>query len=75
MFEATRLSGLKIVGVRRLDSEEMDAMDWEGEPPVVLVLSNGAALIPQADAEGNSPGCLLFVGPKDEGMGVVVWPR
>ena len=49
------LYGKKIVGVRYLTEEETEASGWYSAP-IVIELSDGSALIPQADDEGNDGG-------------------
>ena len=46
------LVGLRIMGVRYLTQEETEASGWYSSP-IVIELSDGSALIPQSDDEGN----------------------
>ena len=57
------LIGLKIVGVRYLTEEETEASGWYSSP-IVIELSDGSALIPQADDEGNDGGALWIANSK-----------
>lgn len=61
--EYGHLKGVTIVGVRPLVKAEMDDLYWDESPyspAFVLMLSNGEALIPSSDPEGNSPGHLII---------------
>lgn len=51
------LIGRTIVGTRTLTVEEVDALDWWGVVPV-LILDNGLEVISTQDDEGNGPGAL-----------------
>ena len=53
------LSGRTVKSVRRLDKEEMEAMDWY-KNPLVLIFKDGTQLILQSDDEGNDGGAALF---------------
>ena len=57
------LIGLKIVGVRYLTKEETDASAWYSSP-IAIELSDGSALIPQQDDEGNDGGALWIANSK-----------
>ena len=57
------LVGLKIVGVRYLTKEETDASAWYSSP-IAIELSDGSALIPQSDDEGNDGGSLWIANSK-----------
>ena len=57
------LVGLRIMGVRYLTKEETEANYWYSSP-IVIELSDGSALIPQADDEGNDGGALWITNPK-----------
>ncbi len=57
------LIGLKIVGVRYLTQEETEASGWYSAP-IVIELSDGSALIPQSDDEGNDGGALWIANSK-----------
>ena len=57
------LIGLKIVGVRYLTTEESEASGWYSSP-IVIELSDGSALIPQSDDEGNDGGALWIANSK-----------
>ena len=61
--EFNHLVGLKIVGVRYLTKEETDANYWYSSP-IVIELSDGSALIPQSDDEGNDGGALWIANSK-----------
>lgn len=52
------LGGHTIVDVRYLSDEECEAMGWYRSCPV-LILSNGAAVYPSSDDEGNDAGALF----------------
>ena len=57
------LYGKKIVGVRYLTEEETEASGWYSAP-IVIELSDGSALIPQSDDEGNDGGALWIANSK-----------
>ena len=61
--EFNHLVGLKIVGVRYLTQEETEASGWYSSP-IVIELSDGSALIPQQDDEGNDGGALWIANSK-----------
>ena len=61
--EFNHLVGLKIVGVRYLTKEETDASAWYSSP-IAIELSDGSALIPQQDDEGNDGGALWIANSK-----------
>lgn len=52
--------GAKIVSVRPLTDGELETMGWtdgySSEVPFVIILSNGRALVPSMDSEGNGAG-------------------
>jgi hypothetical protein len=54
---ASKLVGRKIAGVRYTTQEEAEEYMWSSRP-VVLVLDDGAYLIPLRDDEGNDGGAL-----------------
>ena len=55
--------GLEIVNMYRMTDDEKKRLGWEhyqwGDP-IVIELSNGHAIYPSKDAEGNGPGVLFF---------------
>ena len=57
------LVGLKIVGVRYLTKEETEASAWYSSP-IAIELSDGSALIPQQDDEGNDGGAIWIANSK-----------
>ena len=57
------LYGKKIVGVRYLTKEETDASAWY-RSPIAIELSDGSALVPQQDDEGNDGGALWIANSK-----------
>ena len=57
------LYGKKIVGVRYLTQEETEASGWYSSP-IIIELSDGSALIPQSDDEGNDGGALWIANSK-----------
>jgi len=57
------LVGLRIMGVRYLTKEETEASGWYSSP-IVIELSDGSALIPQQDDEGNDGGALWIANSK-----------
>ena len=57
------LVGLRIMGIRYLTKEETDASAWYSSP-IVIELSDGSALIPQSDDEGNDGGALWIANSK-----------
>ena len=54
------LVGLRIMGVRYLTKEETEANYWYSSP-IVIELSDGSALIPQSDDEGNDGGAFCYI--------------
>lgn len=53
--------GRSIKEIRHMTEEEMEAEQWIGQnPPVVIVLDNGAKIYPSQDTEGNGPGVLFI---------------
>jgi hypothetical protein len=56
--------GATIEEVRVLSDAEIAEMDWQGDPHLAytLYLSNGLALTPSRDEEGNGPGHLIIEG-------------
>ena len=56
------LVGRRITEVRYLSKDESDALGWDGNRSLVLVLDNGALFFPSSDDEGNSPGALFGQG-------------
>ena len=55
--------GQKIAQVRTLSAQEREDFGWEigyGGVPMVIILENGAALIPSQDPEGNGPGHIFL---------------
>lgn len=61
-----RLIGSKITRVRPMTKREMRAEGWDGQPPLCLVLDNGAIIFPSRDHESNGPGILFG---RDKGLG------
>ena len=61
--EFNHLVGLRIMGVRYLTQEETEASGWYSSP-IVIELSDGSALIPQQDDEGNDGGALWIANSK-----------
>ena len=57
------LLGKRIVGVRYLTQEETEASGWYSSP-IVIELSDGSALIPQQDEEGNDGGAIWIANSK-----------
>ena len=53
------LVGRRITEVRYLSKAESDALGWNGDRSVVIVLDNGALFFPSSDDEGNGPGALF----------------
>ena len=63
--EFKNVIGKKILGVRPLVPEELDALCWEknyGDVPFVFVLEGGVAMIPMCDPEGNGAGWIEVAG-------------
>lgn len=55
--------GQKIAQVRALSAQEQKDFGWEmyrGKVAMVIILENGAALIPSQDPEGNGPGHIFL---------------
>ena len=63
-MKVNHLVGLTITECRHMTVKEMDAEDWQGDPPIVLVLSDGTKLYPGQDTEGNSPGAMFEMDNK-----------
>lgn len=51
----------KIADARPASLAEMQAVGWEGEPPLALELQDGTVLLPSQDEEGNGPGALFML--------------
>ena len=55
--------GQKILGVRRLQPDEIEREGWDWlrphQTPTCIVLENGTILYPLQDEEGNGPGVLV----------------
>lgn len=58
------LKGKTVAGVRYMTDEEVESFGWYKCAPIVL-FTDGSALIPQSDDEGNDSGA-LFVHTKDK---------
>lgn len=56
------LIGRTITGIRFLDKEELDEMDWYGRVPVIL-LDDGTEIVASRDDEGNGPGRFFIDNP------------
>jgi hypothetical protein len=57
------LVGASILKVRELTPSELDDFGWDsrgGAVPIVLHLSDGRAIVPSMDPEGNGPGHLFI---------------
>jgi hypothetical protein len=56
--------GQKVAQVRPLSAQEQKDFGWDdagyGGIPMVIILGNGAALIPSQDPEGNGPGHIFL---------------
>lgn len=56
--------GQKIAKVRPLSAQELEDFGWDANPnggiPMVIILENGAALVPSQDPEGNGPGHIFL---------------
>jgi len=56
--------GQKIAQVRPLSVQEQLDFGWDdagyGGIPMVIILENGAALVPSQDPEGNGPGHIFL---------------
>ena len=63
--------GQKIIKLRPMTDEEMEAEGWEGHgsKPSVIVLENGTKLYPSRDSEGNGGGSLFGVTPEGKQVG------
>ena len=59
--EFGKLVGKTIAKVRLLNQRELDMLMWDerGEVPFVLIMTDGTAVIPSRDPEGNGPGYLF----------------
>lgn len=55
---AKKLRGLTITDVRYLTRTEAEEMGWHARS-VALILSDGTAIFPSQDGEGNGPGALF----------------
>lgn len=60
-----RLLGKRIVDIRWMGEGELRNLAWP-QGAIVLVLDDGSLMLPQADDEGNGPGALLHIPPKDD---------
>lgn len=57
------LVGCTVLKVRALTETELADLGWDDDPgaaPMVIFLTNGKALIPSRDPEGNGPGHLFL---------------
>ena len=57
--EYAPLIGRKIVDVRSMFPEEMEALLWSGEAGAMFTLDDGSLFIPMMDEEGNGAGQLF----------------
>ncbi len=48
--------GKKIVSIRKLTKEELEAEGWNDYSAIALVLDDGTLIYPSCDEEGNNPG-------------------
>ena len=62
MSDYQQLIGRTVVGVRALNQEELDNMDWYGHVPV-LIFDDGTEIIASQDSEGNGPGVFFIDNP------------
>lgn len=62
MSDYQQLIGRTVVGVRALNQEELDDMDWYGHVPV-LIFDDGTEIIASQDSEGNGPGVFFIDNP------------
>lgn len=62
MSDHQRLIGRTVTGIRFLNQEELDDMDWHGRVPV-LVFDDGTEIIASQDSEGNGPGVFFIDNP------------
>jgi hypothetical protein len=73
-IEIIPLTGQKIVEVRDMTKDELDAQDWGGCPwAIVIVLESGTKIFASQDSEGNGPGCMF--GENEKGNGFYVTPE
>lgn len=62
IIKAAKVIGRRIVEVRRLEQDELDALMWTGnQRGIAVVLDDGSELIASSDQERNGPGELLLV--------------
>jgi len=62
MARDSRIEGRKIVQVRPMTVQEMEAEGWDAEQesaPSVMVLDNGTILFASSDEEGNGSGSIF----------------
>ena len=61
------LVGRTIVAVHEMNDEEYKNMDWYqgSHPAIVLVLDNGAVVVPARDPELNDSGYLYIIDDND----------
>ena len=61
------LVGRTIVAVHEMSSDEYKNMDWYqgSHPAIVLVLDNGAVVVPAKDPELNDSGYLYIINDND----------
>ena len=63
------LIGKKIVKMRPMTDEEMEAEGWT-QSTTVLVLNDGTLLYASMDPEGNGPGYIFGIAPDGDSFGV-----
>jgi hypothetical protein len=61
------LIGKRIVAIRAMTTNEMEAEDWSREA-VVIELDDGSTIYPSMDDEGNGPGALFGVDSKGQAV-------
>jgi hypothetical protein len=62
MYEQDPLAGKKVVGIRRLRTEELERLGWESRGEVTaLLFEDGTIVFPSRDSEGNGPGELFGI--------------
>ncbi len=67
----TTITGRRIVEVRAMSARELNAEGWPPDETVpVLVLDNGAILLPSRDEEGNGTGALFGATARKQGFRV-----
>ena len=63
LSEYGAIVGKTIMAIRPMNATEIELFGWDegwGGVPMVIILSDGTAIVPSADPEGNGPGHLFL---------------